>query len=192
MDDIQTQSDVSKTSTVPYLTTRIPDSSKELQASEGPVSPSIDEFREKLTKWKESTVLKMMDKDVGVIENERADILADKIHEMSSRRKRKMMYIITHSTIIWDRYRELQKIIMLPSPADPQQIKNCLNSIEKSLENVGSSLIPWFNAYFRGLPFPDSDIIDLQEDKKEIDLLRDVTTIFYSDWSYRGFCASYL
>ena len=39
-----------------------------------------------------------MDKDVGVIENERADILADKIHEMSSRRKRKMMYIIVHST----------------------------------------------------------------------------------------------
>lgn len=98
VDDIQTQSDVSKTSTVPYLTTRIPDSSKELQASEGPASPSIDEFREKLTKWKESTVLKMMDKDVGVIENERADILADKIHEMSSRRKRKMMYIIVHST----------------------------------------------------------------------------------------------
>ncbi|KAK8797392.1 hypothetical protein WA158_004600 [Blastocystis sp. Blastoise] len=139
---------------------------------------SVDEFREKISKWQDSSVLKILDKDDCVIENERADILADKIHELASRKKRKMIY------------RELQKIIMLPSPVDPSQITNCLTNIEKNLEHVGSSLIPWLNAYFKGLKFPEDNVENLQESKKESDILTDITSIFFKDWNethYDGF-----
>ena len=124
---------------------------------------SLEDFRKKISSFQDSDRWKEFNTDEGVIENERADILADRIHDLLSYRKQKFVYEIvllsTHS------YRELQKFIMLPSPIDRQALYKLLRNLDKGLDEVSPSLLPWIESYFNGTEFPEAG-----EEKKEVQL----------------------
>ena len=140
---------------------------------------SLEDFRKKISSFQDSDRWKEFNTDEGVIENERADILADRIHDLLSYRKQKFVYEIvllsTHS------YRELQKFIMLPSPIDRQALYKLLRNLDKGLDEVSPSLLPWIESYFNGTEFPEAG-----EEKKEVqlqvDALTKVTEKFFRDW----------
>lgn len=52
---------------------------------------SLEDFRKKISSFQNSDRWKEFNTDEGVIENERADILADRINELLSNRKQKFM-----------------------------------------------------------------------------------------------------
>ncbi|KAK8789742.1 hypothetical protein WA171_001833 [Blastocystis sp. BT1] len=138
---------------------------------------SLEDFRKKISSFQDSDRWKEFNTDEGVIENERADILADRIHDLLSYRKQKFVY------------RELQKFIMLPSPIDRQALYKLLRNLDKGLDEVSPSLLPWIESYFNGTEFPEAG-----EEKKEVqlqvDALTKVTEKFFRDWEnvqYDGF-----
>ncbi|KAK8812515.1 hypothetical protein WA538_003729 [Blastocystis sp. DL] len=138
---------------------------------------SLEDFRKKISSFQDSDRWKEFKMDEGVIENERADILADRINDLLSNRKQKFVY------------KELQKFIMLPSPVDRQTLFRMLRELDKGLDAVSPSLLPWIEAYFNGTEFPEAG-----EEKKEVQLQLDaltrVTEKFFRDWEnvqYDGF-----
>ena len=84
------------------------------------------------------------------------------------------------------RYKELQKFIMLPSPVDRQTLFRMLRELDKGLDAVSPSLLPWIEAYFNGTEFPEAG-----EEKKEVQLQLDaltrVTEKFFRDWEWAYF-----
>ena len=52
---------------------------------------SLEDFRKKISSFQNSDRWKEFNTDEGVIENERADILADRINDVLSNRKQKFM-----------------------------------------------------------------------------------------------------
>lgn len=52
---------------------------------------SLEDFRKKISSFQDSDRWKEFNTDEGVIENERADILADRIHDLLSYRKQKFV-----------------------------------------------------------------------------------------------------
>lgn len=53
---------------------------------------SLEDFRKRINSFQNSDRWKEFNTDEGVIENERADILADRINDVLSNRKQKFMY----------------------------------------------------------------------------------------------------
>lgn len=72
---------------------------------------------------------------------------------------------------------------MLPSPIDRQALFKLLRDLDKGLDEVSPSLLPWIDAYFNGTEFPEAG-----EEKKEVqlqlDTLTKVTEKFFRDWEY--------
>ena len=143
---------------------------------------SLEDFRKKIKSFQNSERWNEFKTDEGVIENERADILADRINELLSNRKQKFMYRFPQIVSL-RRYKEFQKFIMLPSPVTRQSLIKMLRVIDKELGEVSPSLLPWIESYFNGTEFPKAG-----EEKKEIqmqlDILTKVTEKFFRDWEY--------
>ena len=55
---------------------------------------SLEDFRKKISSFQDSDRWKEFKMDEGVIENERADILADRINDLLSNRKQKFVYAL--------------------------------------------------------------------------------------------------
>ena len=45
---------------------------------------------------------------------------------------------------------------MLPSPVDRQALIKMLRTIDKGLDAVSPSILPWIEAYFNGTEFPEA------------------------------------
>lgn len=60
---------------------------------------SLEDFRKKIKSFQNSERWNEFKTDEGVIENERADILADRINELLSNKKQKFMYEYSHSDV---------------------------------------------------------------------------------------------
>ena len=72
---------------------------------------------------------------------------------------------------------------MLPSPVDRQALTRMLRTIDKGLDEVSPSILPWIEAYFNGTEFPESGE-ELKEVQLQINALTKVTERFFRDWEY--------
>lgn len=70
---------------------------------------------------------------------------------------------------------------MLPSPVDRQALIKMLRTIDKGLDDVSPSILPWIEAYFNGTEFPESGE-ELKEVQLQLDALTKVTERFFRDW----------
>ena len=142
---------------------------------------SLEDFREKISSFQNSERWNEFKTDEGVIENERADILADHINELLSHRKQKFMLCLDFFLI--RSYKEFQKFIMLPSPVGRQSLIKMLREIDKELGEVSPSLLPWIESYFNGTEFPKTGEVK-KEVQMQLDILTKVTEKFFRDWEY--------